>query len=685
MSFNTASRDTDTALESPNPSAIPGAYPTDDMDTSGSQRNKLHKPNDPRGWDTDNTPRSHQFSDSGAESNIGSGARDSTYQAPQLGRDAPASSNDRYDGLAGAPTSGVGESDRFQRQQAQPTGVTDRDSPVGEGRDSAYTTTKTGAIVGPGSTLPKSGDEENKTTSEDPYWGDLPRGGGVYNTVIGHGSNEDDQARHDPHRQSENLGATSTRGADNSYDSNRQREFPLTGQSQTGYGQGIDDNNRQQTRNVDDQKDDNRRKGLYEAAGAATVASAAYPIARDREQEKSDKHAETAREKEQPKEQKESKLHALFHRDSSGKDEKPAKAEKPKEKKEHVRHEKQAETVAPVAARYTREEQPKSQDYSRNTEPSQFRDNRPSNVDSRDSKAKEALGLGAAGAAAYGATRYAEKEHNKPESGSAPITNKSTDYSQSGNLSAQSHGMTNDYGNRSAGDGKYNTLPSGTPSGVKQENIGDNDTTRTSSSRAEPYSNTKARDGLAATAASAAIVGSQYDKSSYSSSPAAQTRENEPVGRSDQQYTSRSIIDTREAKPVDRTQQEYKSMPTDRYEQQQYQNKPQQEYKSTPAGYEQQQYQSKPVERAEPQYESSKFGEAPKESRNTEAAALGAGAASGAAALAYKSHASPSERAQTTQHSTTTPTHKKPGLSSEDDQYNHLASGTPSGINVHHE
>lgn len=718
MSLNTT-RPTN-ELESPLPSAIPGAFPTDDMsgnftaaDSTGSQRNKLHKPNDPRGWDQDQTSRAQQSTDSGIgmpQSSAASGARDNTYQGSQFGRNPQESSNDRYDGMAGAPTSGLGEIGQFQRQQAQSSGMRDNNSPFSEGHSKDSTTIQTGTGAGPGSALSKPGEGGNTSTSEDPYWGDLPRGAGVYNTVIGHGSNEDDQSH--AHRGSEHAAADSVGAAGtSSYGSNQQREFPLTGQSQTTHGYGTDsnreqardlgdrkdddrrkglyeaggaaalasaahhtsrDDSRQQTRDLNDPKDDDRRKGLYEAGGVAAVGSAAYPIARSQEQErqdkydkhdKHDKHAEKAREAEKPKEQKESKLKALFHRDSSDKD------EKPKEKKEHTRHEKQTETVVPAATR-RHDDQPQAQDYSRSTEQSQFGDNRQKDIDSKDSKVKEGLGLGAAGAAAYGATRYAEKEHNKPDAASSGYSNQTADYRQTENLSSSQQPITNDYGNRSAADSKYNALSSGTASGVKQDDIGGNANTLSSNSRAEPSTSHTARDTAAVSAASAAVIGSQYDKSSHPSSTAADKRDVYPADNREQQYATRSVFDTRDAQPTSRSEQPYESYKEQHYE---------------PSREQQQQY-TKPYQ--EQQYtKSSMTEEAPKESRNREAMALGGGAAAatGAAALASKSHASPSERAETTHSkSTTSPINKKPGASAENDQYNHLASGTPSGINLEH-
>jgi hypothetical protein len=41
-----------------------------------------------------------------------------------------------------------------------------------------------------------SGKEKSETKSDEPYWGDLPKGTGVYNTVTGHGSGEDESTQH---------------------------------------------------------------------------------------------------------------------------------------------------------------------------------------------------------------------------------------------------------------------------------------------------------------------------------------------------------------------------------------------------------------------------------------------------------------------------------------------------------
>lgn len=83
----------------------------------------------------------------------------------------------------------------------------------------------------------------------------------------------------------------------------------------------------------------------------------------------------------------------------------------------------------------------------------------------------------------------------------------------------------------------------------------------------------------------------------------------------------------------------------------------------------------------------SQLEERPRESRKTEYEALGAGAtATGAAALAYKAADFNKDHTHAKGvSSTTAPTSDKRVSSANHDQYNHLASGTPSGMNLDRE
>ncbi|KAF9775377.1 hypothetical protein IL306_006509 [Fusarium sp. DS 682] len=156
----------DTSETNPHP---PGSFPTEEMEPSqthqgyskGYEQNKLHKADDPRG---------HAHKDSGVgftESN------DPTSYKPSQ---EPISErrNDPLDRTSDSTTTagGLGDTSKI---------------PATEGA--------TGAAA--------------PSTQEHPYWGELPSEG-VHNTVIGHGSPEDEQARHRAvHSGATELGKTS--------------------------------------------------------------------------------------------------------------------------------------------------------------------------------------------------------------------------------------------------------------------------------------------------------------------------------------------------------------------------------------------------------------------------------------------------------------------------------------------
>jgi len=191
----------------------PGAFPADDIPSSqnagaadlghsGSQRNKLHKPDDPRGWggggSESNNP-GHRYTDSGvglmehndpAKLPSQDPAVESGRQMPE-----PIASQPHEDKSAGARAFGLGSSsanefDRTGRPEAGPgTGSARTEGISGE----------PAALAGYGTEGPKGDDNINQTREpgSHPYWGDIPRGVGVYNTVTGHGSAEDELHHHD--------------------------------------------------------------------------------------------------------------------------------------------------------------------------------------------------------------------------------------------------------------------------------------------------------------------------------------------------------------------------------------------------------------------------------------------------------------------------------------------------------
>ncbi|KAF5646494.1 uncharacterized protein FTJAE_2032 [Fusarium tjaetaba] len=140
----------------------PGSFPTEEMEPSethqgyskGYEHNKLHKADDPRG---------HAHKDSGVgftESNDPTSYKPSNEPISER-RDDPLDRTTTTAGTAATGTTAAGG--------------------LGDTSKIPATESSTGAAA--------------PSTQDHPYWGDLPSGG-VHNTVIGHGSPEDENARH---------------------------------------------------------------------------------------------------------------------------------------------------------------------------------------------------------------------------------------------------------------------------------------------------------------------------------------------------------------------------------------------------------------------------------------------------------------------------------------------------------
>jgi len=147
----------------------PGSFPTEDMEPSetepgwskGHEHNKLHKADDPRGW-TENDK----------EASSGHGYKDSGVGLTQ--------SDDR--------TSYKPSQDPISERCNDPLSER-RNEPLSERRDDTLNRTTESGALGQKDPLAPS-------TEEHPYWGDLPSEGGVHNSLIGHGSPEDEDRRH---------------------------------------------------------------------------------------------------------------------------------------------------------------------------------------------------------------------------------------------------------------------------------------------------------------------------------------------------------------------------------------------------------------------------------------------------------------------------------------------------------
>ncbi|KAI0150413.1 hypothetical protein GGR57DRAFT_472709 [Xylariaceae sp. FL1272] len=426
----------------------PGAFPTtpvaEEPLRQQTTHNKLHKREDPR------TTGGMDESLESSRGHYHTGAGGAVGNAPTQPQDSQ-SSNYIYNNEGPTATDGT-------NTRSNPSEATSND----------FNTTSSSTEDEPAHGIVRNGLKEKSTVGSEnpPYWGNIPSGG-THNSVIGHGSNEDEGHMHERTTAHENFGRAVP---------SHHRQFPLVDHSQdnvpsggvyntvTGHGSAEDSqgpttrdlpDRSRNTSTLDDrskysevpnqplQRDENttdshhgRDAGM--ALAGATTAYAAH--------ERSNKHEEHAAEHEQPVEKKESKIAGLFHRDHEDKQSKPKKVEdeQPKEKKEskiaalfhhsssgkeepeakkaeekkfeptatHVddqkhRHQREALAAAPATRHYTQE-------------PGKVQDTGDKPNDHHYGAAAAATGAGLG--AGYGAHRYA----NRDEQAAAPVTHYST-------------------------------------------------------------------------------------------------------------------------------------------------------------------------------------------------------------------------------------------------------------------
>ncbi len=228
---------------------LPGAFP-ETPDESGPRHNKLHKRNDPRGWkNPSQTPRGHGYTDSGV-SGLGTGysnAHNENYtygesstvhhaanvqqrstdnaQLPAgyeheftnsnlmtgaynpVGNSANNNSAISNNSKTGVPVfadpwssiphtqEGSAASEDVSRSNNNHTPHVKSNSPTsvaGEVVPASVPSRKSSNSRSEGGqpNFVRNGREHSETDHEEPYWGDIPRGTGVYNTVVGTGSDE---------------------------------------------------------------------------------------------------------------------------------------------------------------------------------------------------------------------------------------------------------------------------------------------------------------------------------------------------------------------------------------------------------------------------------------------------------------------------------------------------------------
>ncbi|KAI1658337.1 hypothetical protein F4813DRAFT_356501 [Daldinia decipiens] len=325
----------------------PGSFPTDDVIptqdsslTSSSSHNKLHKRDDPRGWsEEEKAAWGHQHTDSGVgltdptlSSNphtldrASDGAFHSNNTTLQNNGVAPstvASTTTRspnYQGNEGKPgvmTGAYGHNNVDSGNNYYPKPTTEDTS--SQNQTNARGVDAVGSAPGI-ATATKSGNAEREQIPEDrntiqnglrqtsnvehddPYWGNIPHGTGVYNTVTGHGSSE-----------------TATDGSLHSQgllSHEQQRAFPL----QTSNNAAHDETG---------QRNGSRfKESLGESTTGAAAGLTTYELAERRRdhQHEDDLKEPTSRKHHEADTKKESKFGSLFHRDHKA--EKETKSEK---------------------------------------------------------------------------------------------------------------------------------------------------------------------------------------------------------------------------------------------------------------------------------------------------------------------------------------------------------------------
>ncbi|KAI0484965.1 hypothetical protein GGR56DRAFT_680939 [Xylariaceae sp. FL0804] len=304
----------------------PGAFPaTPETEEPTSQlrsqavHGKLHKPEDPRGWIGEQKPTeeqepaklAHRHADSGvgmtgADSGLGqkeglmggsdrqSGPlRNTPYETSPLSQ-KPASSNTTSEpSMSGNNPTGRDTTTTGNDKEITPSSQA---SDNRKATDTGVPLTQVGEGSNEGNNRVRSGlGGQSDVSHKDPYWGDVPHGTGVYNTVTGHGSTRDNQrGAEEPHQP-----RTSKDGSEGG----NQRAFPLTGASDS-----------KDSASPHHDRDSKFKEGVA-GAGAGGLAERELADKRRSKDAQQPREAEHHRHESEPK--KEGIISTLFHRDDS--------------------------------------------------------------------------------------------------------------------------------------------------------------------------------------------------------------------------------------------------------------------------------------------------------------------------------------------------------------------------------
>ncbi|KAH7136970.1 hypothetical protein B0J13DRAFT_560315 [Dactylonectria estremocensis] len=205
----------------------PGSFPVDDMrpkedqdtttttgtTTTGHEHNKLHKANDPRGFsEGDDASRGHGYKDSGV------GLTDSSVPHREVTSSNPNPSKPSETSESRETSKPLETSKPFETSERTIEPVSDR-------RLDDTTSQLTSDVTG--------GTGETSGKEHTPYWGDIPQGQGVYNTVTGHGSGEDTTRPEGLHSGAQDTTGSSQLGSGIQGQSSSQTTDPFFSQRDT--------------------------------------------------------------------------------------------------------------------------------------------------------------------------------------------------------------------------------------------------------------------------------------------------------------------------------------------------------------------------------------------------------------------------------------------------------------------
>ncbi|CAM1503487.1 Fc.00g010780.m01.CDS01 [Cosmosporella sp. VM-42] len=319
-------------------SKTPGSFPVDDaptpvesnqrsgIDMPSHERNKLHKHNHSRASaDEETMSHGHSYKDSGV------GLTDTVSQVPVQG--LPATQHDAH-----RAATGYNQGTDLEEKTKRGLG----DTVAGTTGLAVHEDQEGGLGFRKGENEPNSqeGEHSNTTAAEHPYWGDLPRGAGVYNTVVGRGSPEGDINRHQEihggeHRDHSGMATSNLAGDDPANDLHQRPSPVVASQIKTP----------DESQEIPNQKD-SRLKEVAAGAGVAGVSAAGtYEAGKAHNEDNNYRNLEETTHPKQSGSMKEKNTRGVFQRDHKSTQERDDKLNDDRHAK-NTKHEKESKLAA---------------------------------------------------------------------------------------------------------------------------------------------------------------------------------------------------------------------------------------------------------------------------------------------------------------------------------------------------